>query len=355
MVVSWPARITDTGGVRSQFTHLIDILPTVLDIAGIPAPVAVDGIDQKPLDGVSIASTFDSADARPVRQRQYFEIIGNRAIYDQGWIACAQHTLPWRQDLAPGNWDNDRWELYHLDEDYSEGTDLAGTHPGKLTELKEIFERECTAYGVYPFDDRGAARISVPKPPPGGADPNRTHFTYYPGTFRLPETAAPNTKNRSHVIEVTITEPGDGILLALGGSSAGFALYVRNGKPVYHYNYFGRERTIIESSSALPAGPSTVRFEFVYDGGGLGQGGDGILLIDDTETGRQRIPNTVAGRFGIDTFNVGRDAGSPVSPDYTMPYPFTGTIGRVDIIIAAAGVSTDEARLRAMFDAGKNY
>jgi arylsulfatase len=194
MVVSWPAKIKDAGGVRSQFTHLIDIVPTILEAAGIPAPKSVDGIEQKPLDGVSIASTFASAKARPVRQRQYFEIITNRAIYDKGWIACAQHTLPWRQDAAPGHWEKDKWELYNLDDDFSEANDLAAKNPKKLAELKALFDKEAKKNNVYPFDDRGAGRLAVPKPPPGGADPNRTKFTYYSGVTRLPETAAPNTK-----------------------------------------------------------------------------------------------------------------------------------------------------------------
>jgi hypothetical protein len=304
---------------------------------------------------VSIASTFDAADAHPVRQRQYFEVLSNRAIYDEGWIACAQHTLPWRQDLAPGNWDADRWELYHLDEDFSESNDLAAVYPERLEALKQIFDEECEKYGVYPLDDRGAARVAVPKPPPGGADPNRTRFRYYPGAVRLAETAAPNTKNRSHTIEVVIEQPGDGVLVSLGGGSAGFALYVNDGKPVYHYNWFGRVRTVIESPVSLPEGRSVVGFEFLYDGGGVGKGGEAVLYLDGAEVGRQRIEATVAGRFGIDTFDVGCDSGSPVSEDYRPPFAFTGKIGHVDIEIAEAGMSAEEVELHARFKAGKDY
>lgn len=144
-------------------------------------------------------------------------MFSNRAIYDNGWIACAQHTLPWRQDLAPGNWESDKWELHNLDDDYSEAKDLAAEHPDKLQSLKQLFDEECEKYDVYPLDDRGLARAMLPKPPPGGADPNRKHFTYYPGAIRLPETAAPNTKNRSHRIELQIEKGGDGVLLAGGG------------------------------------------------------------------------------------------------------------------------------------------
>lgn len=356
MVVSWPTRITDKGGVRSQFTHLIDIVPTILDVTRIPAPTEVDGIAQKPMDGVSLTSTFDSAQARPVRDRQYFEVFSNRAIYDEGWIACAQHTFPWRQDYAPGNWEKDRWELYHLDEDYSENHDLADEHPDKLETLKKLFDEEAKKYDVYPLDDRGAGRLAEPKPPPGGAHPDRRQFTYYPGAVRLAETASPNTKNRSHRIDVAITTGGDGVLLAVGGQSAGFVLYVKDGKPIYHYNYFDMERTSIESSQPLPDGASTVSFEFAYDGGGGGKGGTGILYIDGKEVGKQRIVNTVAGRFGIDTFGVGCDTGSPVSNGYKPPFPFTGVIEKVDILLGESGLNPDEEReLQAKFHAGKEY
>jgi arylsulfatase len=355
MVVSWPAKITDHGGVRSQFTHLIDVMPTILDAAGIPAPHSVGGVEQKPMDGVSIVSTFGDAKARPVRQRQYFEIFTNRAIYDKGWIACAQHTLPWRQDLAPGHWEKDKWELYHLDEDFSEAKDLAAKHPEKLAELKKLFSEEAKKNNVYPFDDRGAARLAVPKPSPGGADPNRTRFTYYAGVSRLPETAAPNTKNRSHRITAVIEMPkkgGEGVIVAEGGKSAGFALYVQNGKLVYHYNWFERERTNLVSKTPLPAGKSTVTVEFAYDGGGLGKGGEVVIGINGTEVGRARISNTVAGRFGIDTFGVGSDTGSPVTDTYKAPFPFTGRIERIDIELGPRNLAPkDEKKLHEMHTA----
>jgi arylsulfatase A-like enzyme len=355
MVVSWPAKIKDAGGVRSQFTHLIDIVPTILEAAGIPAPKSVDGIEQKPLDGVSIASTFASAKARPVRQRQYFEIITNRAIYDKGWIACAQHTLPWRQDAAPGHWEKDKWELYNLDDDFSEANDLAAKNPKKLAELKALFDKEAKKNNVYPFDDRGAGRLAVPKPPPGGADPNRTKFTYYSGVTRLPETAAPNTKNRSHRITAVIEMPkkgGEGVIVAEGGKSAGFALYVQDGKLAYHFNWFERERTNLVSDVSLPAGKSTVAMEFAYDGGGLGKGGEATIAINGKVVGRARINNTVAGRFGIDTFGVGSDTGSPVADTYKPPFPFTGRIEHVDIELGPRNLSAeDEAKLHGMHTA----
>lgn len=355
MVAAWPARITDHGGVRDQFTHLIDIMPTILDVAGIPAPEFVDGVEQKPLDGAPITSTFVDPKAKPVRERQYFEVFTNRAIYDKGWIACAQHTLPWRQDLAPGHWENDRWELYHLDEDFSEAKDLAGVHPDKLDELKAVFDEEARKNGVYPFDDRGAGRLATPKPSPGGADPNRTHFTYYAGASRLAETASPNTKNRSHRIVAQIEMPkagGEGMIVAAGGASAGYALYIQDGKLVYHYNWFERERTSLVSSLPVPQGRSTVSMEFAYDGGGLGKGGEAVIGIDGQEVGRTRIENTVAGRFGIDTFGIGSDTGSPVGDSYKTPFRFTGKVLRVDVELGPRNLSPeDETKLHRMHTA----
>jgi len=345
MVVSWPAKIKDKGAVRSQFTHLIDVLPTILDAASIPAPKSVNGVMQKPMDGVSIMSTFGSAKARPVRERQYFEIFTNRAIYDKGWIACAQHTLPWRQDLAPGNWDKDR----------SEANDLAAKHPKKLAELKKVFDQEAKKNNVYPFDDRGAGRLAVPKPSPGGADPARTKFTYYAGTSRLAETAAPNTKNRSHRISAVIEMPktgGQGVIVAEGGKSSGFALYVQDNNLVYHYNYFELDRTNLVSNVPMPAGKSNVVVEFAYDGGGLGKGGTATIAIDGKVVGSARINATVAGRFGIDTFGVGSDTGSPVTDTYKPPFPFTGRIERVDIELGPLQLSeADEKKLHGMHTA----
>ena len=332
MVVSWPAKIKDVGGTRTQFVHIIDVLPTILQASGLPAPRSVDGVTQKPMDGVSFMSTFTDPNAKPVRQRQYFEILSNRAIYDNGWIAAAQHTFPWRQDYAPGNWDKDKWELYNIDDDYSEANDLAAKYPQKLAEMKALFDEEAKKNHVYPLDDRGSARLVTPKPTP--ADPNRTDFTYYPGAIRLAETAAPNTKNKSHTVVADIVVPengADGVLVAEGGLSAGFTLYVKDRKPVYEYNWFDEDRYTIASSEPLPAGKSQVRFVFTYDGGGMGKGGTGTLYINDKKVGEGRIDKTVAARFGLDTFGVGLDTGAPVSNNYTAPFPFTGTIEKIEI------------------------
>jgi len=339
MVVSWPEKIKDVGGTRTQFLHLIDVVPTLLDAAGIPAPKSVDGVTQKPMDGVSFMATFTDANAKPVRERQYFEIMSNRAIYDHGWIAAAQHSFPWRQDLAPGNWDKDKWELYNIDEDYSESNDLAAKNPEKLAEMKKLFDEEAQKNHVYPLDDRGTGRIVSPKPTP--YDPKRTDFIFYAGATRLAETASPNTKNKSHTITADIVMPdkdGEGVIVASGGGSAGYALYVQGGKLVYHYLFFD-QRYVITSTEPVPTGKSTLKFEFAYDGGGLGKGGIGTLFINGKKVGEAHIPNTVAGRFGIDTFGIGEDTGAPVSNTYKPPFAFNGKIEKVQFHLDATPLS----------------
>jgi len=331
VVITWPKVIKEKKGVRSQFLHVIDVVPTILEATGIEAPTMVNGIEQKLMDGKSFFATFTESNIGEIRDTQYFEVIGNRAIYHKGWVAATQHTLPWRQDIAPGI-DNTHWELYNIETDFSEANDLAEQHPEKLKEMIALFEQEAKRNDVYPLDDRGAARLASPKPNPGGV---RDHYVYYAGSTRLAETAAPNIKNRSHNISVDIERknPTDaGVLVAFGGASAGFVLYVDDaGHLIYEYNWFDTERYKIRSEKPLTTGVSKVRFDFAYDGGGMGKGGNGKLFVNGQKAGEGRIEKTVAGRFGIDTFGVGVDTGAPVSWDYKPPFAFSGNLDKVVI------------------------
>lgn len=332
MVISWPKVIKHDGKMRSQFLHLIDVMPTILDAMQVKMPDYVNGVKQEPLNGKSFLSTFTNADAPEIRDTQYFEVFGNRAIYEKGWVAAIQHTLPWRQDLAPGfDFEHEKWELYDITKDFSEADNVADKYPDKLKHLKALFNEEAEKYHVYPLDDRGAARLSVPKPSPLG---DRKSFTFYEGATRIPETAAPNTKNKSWTMDAMVTTAAghkDGVINAAGGSSAGYALYVKNGYPCFVYNYFESEVTTIKSGKKLPDGMASVKVDFKYDGGGPGKGGVFTLYIDNVKVGEARVNHTVAARFGIDTFGIGEDDGSPVTHDYTAPFKFQGGIEEVNI------------------------
>ncbi len=334
MVVSWPAKIKPDPRPRDQFLHLIDVVPTILEVAHVPMPDSVDGVKQKPLEGASFLATFTDPNAPSPRNEQYFEILSNRSVYSDGWKADAQHTLPWRQDLAPGNWDKDKWELYNLDNDFSEANDLAAAMPDKLAEMKGKFDELAIRYNVYPLDDRGAARLAVPKPPVPGSKPDAKKFTYYSGATRLAETAAPPMKNRSWKLTADIDTGGDkdsGVIMAFGGISAGISLYLDKGKPVFHYNWFDEKRYVVASDKTVPDGKSTVELDFTYDGGGAGKGGTAAILINGKKVAEGRIDQTVRGRFGIDTFGIGEDSGQPVANTYKPPFRFEGDIEKVVI------------------------
>lgn len=334
MVVSWPAQIEPDDAPRQAFTHLIDVVPTILEAAHIPMPETVDGIEQKPLEGASFLASFTdpSFEGRP---SQYFEILSNRSFYEDGWKANAQHTLPWRQDLAPGNWEKDVWELYYLPDDFSEAKDLAEANPEKLEELKAKFDEAAEQFAVYPLDDRGAGRLAVPKPLPPGSDPDTKTFTYYPGAIRIPETAAPPMKNRSWTLTAKLSANGadtEGVVVGFGGLAAGLSLYFEGGVPVFDYNYFD-DHTTLKGPAAL-SGEATVEVDFAYEGGDKAGGPATVTLkVNGEQAAQQKLPATVPGRFGIDTFGIGEDTGQPVTTAYEAPFAFTGEIGQVEIMI----------------------
>lgn len=333
LVIAWGDRIKDRGGVRSQFHHVIDIAPTIYRITGITEPTSVNGVEQQPIEGTSLAYTFDNPDAPSRRQTQYFEMLGNRAIYNKGWVAAARHPrLPWERSTG-SDFDQDKWELYNIDEDFSEANDLAAKEPDKLKQLQNLFLAQARKYNVLPLDDRLLTRFDVGIRPSLSA--GRTKFTYYPGTVRVPEGSAPDLKNKSFSITANIEALDDdteGVLVSQGGRFAGWSFFLDDGKPSYAYNFLGNERTIIQSSEKVPNGKSTLRFDFDFDAGKPGAGGIGKLFINDTEVAHGRIEKTVAFRWGLDeTFDVGRDNGTPVVEDYEAPFAFTGNLQQVTL------------------------
>lgn len=335
LIIDWPARIKDKGGRRTQYHHVIDIMPTILEAAGVPAPTSVDGVKQKPLDGVSLTYSFDNRDAAGTRTRQYYEIAATRAIYDAPWLASTYHgRLPWK--LGPSTpFENDTWELYNLDTDFSQGKDLASENPAKLDELKKIFLEEAKANSVLPLDDRGPMRAVGARPSILG---DRTSITFGPTAQRMPEDIIRSAFNRSYSIEAVFdpakNSPTQGVVLASGGYFGGLSLHVSDGKPAFTYNYFGSSYTTIAADTALPAtGAVTLRFDFDYEGGTeLGKGGTGRLFVDGKQVAEGKIAATVPVGFSADeTLDVGVDTGTPASDTYSGPEVFTGSIVQVQL------------------------
>jgi arylsulfatase len=334
VIVSWPRHITDVGKVRPQFHHVIDVLPTILEAIGIAEPDVVNGVPQKPIEGVSFAYTFgaDGARVRSARQTQYFEIFGNRALYHNGWVACCrQGRLPF-DGSAGAEPSGDRWELYHIAEDFSESVDLAGKDPARLRHLQDLFIVEAAKYNVLPLDDRTGERAATPVWPSYFA--GRERITLYPGMIRLPERSAPRTHNVSHTITVEAYVPAggaEGVLICLGGQAGGWSLYIKDGRLVYHYNWFDLDRYEVVSEAPVPEGAVQLSMEFVNDGAAPGGPATVRLAINGHAAGEGRIPRQVRARFGTDTLDVGLDALCPVSSAYAdrRPFPFTGAIDRV--------------------------
>ena len=334
-IISWPDRITDTGTVRSQFHHVIDIAPTLLEVIGITEPSAVNGVPQTDIEGTSMAYTFaaEGAGAPSRRVIQYFEMFGNRGLYHDGWMASCRHgRLPW-VNVGSADFAEDTWELYHIAEDFSQAVDLAEEHPQKLRELQDLFMAEAARYNVLPLDDRFIERADVTLRPSNFH--GRESVTFYAGMTRLPEGSAPKTHNITHTITVDAEIPDDGaegVLVSMGGDTAGWTLYMRDdGKLVYHYNWFDMERYEVVSDREVPTGPVEIRCEFVNESEVPGGPATVSLLIGDEPVGRGPIDKQVRGRFGIESLDVGVDTLTAVDKAYgdKQPYRFTGTINTV--------------------------
>jgi len=334
MVIHWPEGISARGEIRTQWHHVIDIAPTVLEAAGLPFPRSVNGATQRPFEGVSLAYTFDDPAAEDRHTTQYFEIAGSRAIYDDGWLARAIHRVPWEPQPRTAL-DQDVWELYQTDRDFSLAHDVSGQYPEKLAELQALFLEEAVKYDVLPLDDRSVERMDpalAGRPDLMGA---RTTLTLYPGFAGMMENTFLNTKNRSMTVtaEIEIPEGGaNGVLLAQGGRFGGWSLYLRDGRPTYVHNFVGLERYEVSSPDPLPPGRTTVVLDFAYDGGGRGQGGTATLFVDGRSTAQGRIARTTPNVYSLDEgADVGMDEDTPVSEDYLpgLPSRFTGTIERI--------------------------
>ena len=334
VVISWPKRIKDNGGLRSQFHHLIDIAPTILEAAGLQAPQTVNGVAQKPIEGTSMVYSFDSAKAPDRRTVQYFEMLGNRAIYKDGWMAATQHGIPWKTAGQDKSFDDDTWELYDLTTDFSEATDLAKKEPGKLKELEAAFDTEARKYNVYPLDDRFAQRFDTALRP--SALTGLKSFTYGPGVGFINESATISTHNVPFSVTAQIESgsgPLNGVLAAMGGGTSGWSLYVKDGLPTFYYNFFEVSGYRVRSSTPLPKGASTVRVEMTPDEAGLGKPASVKLFVNDKQVATGRVEKTVPLGYGAEGFDVGRDNISAVSPDYKSPFAFNGTVKAVTIAL----------------------
>jgi arylsulfatase A-like enzyme len=338
MIISWPDRIKDAGGLRSQFIHTIDIVPTLYDICGVTAPSELNGIQQKPIEGVSFAQTFESAEAPSHRKTQYFELGVNRGLYHDGWMASAPSFVPW-QPVRSEDWDPDQqvWELYKLDQDFSQAHDLAAEHPDKLRELQDLWWVEAAKYNVLPLDWRATIRMNAEAMGRPSMVGHRTKAVYYEGQTALPDAACLPMLNKSWTITAEIDLPDDkaeGMIVTHGGLEGGYGLYLREGKPVFVYNFLSVDRPTFASEKALGKGRHILVVDFAYDGGGMGKGGKFTVSSDGEVLAEGRIERSVPIQFSLgEGLDIGMDTGSPIDFTYKMPFKFTGRIEKVTIEI----------------------
>ncbi len=335
LVVHWPEGIESKDEMRSQWHHVIDIAPTVMEAAGLPFPTSVNGTVQKPFEGVSLIYSFDDADAADRHTTQYFEMFGNRAIYHDGWVAATKHRTPWASE-PDGPLDQDKWELYHVAEDFSQSNDLAASNPDKLTELQDLFIEEAIKNNVLPLDDRVFERFNAAIAGRPDLMGDRTSITVYPGMTHMTENAFINVKNRSHSITAEVEIPAggaEGVILAQGGRFAGWSLYMKDGRVSYVHNWVGKERYTITAPEPVAPGKVTIRYEFAYDGDKPGSGGTGTIIVNGQKVAEGRIGNTTPFLFSADeTADVGMDEATPVTEDYAEgDNDFTGIIEKVTV------------------------
>jgi arylsulfatase len=346
LVVHWPNGIKAKGELRSQWHHVIDIAPTILEAAGLPEPKSVNGTPQTPIEGVSMIYSFNDANAKDTRKTQYFEIFGNRGIYHDGWLAHTVHRPAWEyKPLHPLQ--EDVWELYHVEEDFSSANDVAAKHPEKLKELQVLFMKEAVKYHVLPLDDRLIDRTNAELVGRPDLMAGRTSLTVYDGQIGMTENVFMNIKNRSHSVtaDVTIGDGvSNGVIISQAGRFGGWSLYLKDGKPTYAYNFLGLKTTKVGASEALPAGKATIRMEFAYDGPGLGKGGSVAILVNGKKVGEGTIERTQGMFFSADECaDVGMDGETNVSDDYKPgDNKFTGKIHKVVVEVAPVKLAAAE-------------
>jgi arylsulfatase len=362
VAIAWPNRIKDAGGIRSQFHHVIDIVPTILEAAGIAAPVMVDGVAQKPIEGVSMAYTFDKANAAaPSRHRtQYFEMFGNRGIYHDGWYANTKPiSAPWEiaSTLNADVINAYKWELHDLSKDWTQDEDVAAANPAKLKEMQDLFLAEATRHAVLPLDNSLGPRIVTPRP---SVTAGRTEFTYSGELTGVPMGDAPQLLGTSYTVTADVEVPQDGaegVLATQGGRFGGWGFYLLKGKPVYVWNLVGLERIRWEAPELLSAGKHSIAFDFQYDGlgfgtlafnnmSGLGRSGTGVLKVDGKAVVTHKMERTLPLILQWDeSFDVGADTGTPVEDrDYQVPFKFTGKLTKLTIRLDRPKLSPDDER-----------
>ena len=327
-----PAGIKAKGELRSQFGHVIDIAPTVYEITKVPAPKMVNGIEQDPIEGTSLAYTFNDAKAAEQHKVQYFEMFGNRGVYEDGWFARTIHRPAWRQKPL-NTLQEDKWELYNTSEDFSLTSDLSVQNPDKLKKMQALFMSEAEKYHVLPLDDRLLERLNAELMGRPTVMGNRTSVTYGEGMKGMGVDIFIDLRNKSYTItaEVTVDQKGNGVIVCQGGRFGGLSFYLKDGKPAFSYNYLGLESTRIMAPEALKPGNHLLVYDFTYDGGGMGKGGIGTITVNTKKVAEGRIEKTQLGIFSVDDLaDVGLDEGTPVA-DYGTSSKFNGKIDKVTI------------------------
>ncbi|GFE80707.1 arylsulfatase [Steroidobacter agaridevorans] len=333
MIISWPAGIKDKGGLRDQFIHTIDIVPTLYEICGVTAPRVLNGVEQKPIQGLSFADTFEDAKAPSHRKTQYFELACNRGLYHDGWMASAPSFVPWDPNRQEWNPDKAVWELYNVEEDFSQANDLAAKYPERLRQMQDMWWVEAAKYQVLPLDWRATERFNSERMGRPSLVRGHDEMTYFAGTIGVPDGSSPPMLNKSWTITADIEISGEkteGMIVTHGGLEGGYGLYLREGKPTFVYNFLSVERFTFAAQEVLPKGKVKIVVDFKYDGGGIGKGGKLTLSANGKPIADGRIERTIPAQMCLgEGLDIGMDVGSPIDFTYQLPFAFTGKIERV--------------------------